>query len=373
MSKLLFSKSECLEHEELQLIATSNTKEKIFLGILLAVVPLYHCYFKSTENFCKASGGQVLVRNLGENRLEIGGEGCISLRRVPPWYSSEYQVASLGDSFLSAGVTNFSSKSGSQNFALALTTENRGLVPEGIRESFRELGISHLLVPSGLHLALIAGMCRLVRLRGWGIVTVCGLYTLMIGYRLPVVRAFMFLLFYTYGCRKHWRVKFSSSLLYFVLALAMCDLGALTSVSLHMTVFALIGIHVGISLWRSGPKLIKLILVPFAIWVYTSILSVLVFGTFVPLGWLWNLILCVMFGPLVLLPAVVSSAFWHFGCFKTAEVVSEFLDLFGLFVGTLTKHSTLVSTDLFQPFIIVSYLLLFVADFRERDRIEHLI
>lgn len=79
----------------------------------------------------------------------------------------------------------------------ALLLGRRELQFEGISESFRRVGLAHLLAISGLHLGVLAGFVLLVlrlfgtspRWQGWVVIFVVASYLFLVEVRLPVLRA----------------------------------------------------------------------------------------------------------------------------------------------------------------------------------------
>jgi competence protein ComEC len=84
------------------------------------------------------------------------------------------------------------------SLVMALVAGERRLLPESVREAFRESGAYHLIAVSGFHVALLAGvlygiLSGLARVRGWwlvgGVLLLVWLYCLFAGARASTLRS----------------------------------------------------------------------------------------------------------------------------------------------------------------------------------------
>lgn len=101
-------------------------------------------------------------------------------------------------------------------------------LPHEIEEGFRQTGISHLLVVSGLHVGLLAGIvawilrkCKCGRICVMAVTAAFVLfYALLTGLKTPVLRASLMLLLYTWGKTRGYRTDglttLSAALLFFL-------------------------------------------------------------------------------------------------------------------------------------------------------------
>ena len=148
----------------------------------------------------------------------------------------------------------------------AMLTGDRTLLGRRLRVGFERTGSFHLLVVSGMHLAIFAGVvfwiARRLRLpRGWAMLTTVGLslgYALFTGFGQPVQRAFWMVTLYLAG-RMLWRERRPLNAIGFAaLVLLAADPAALFDAGLEMTllsVLAVAGIAVPAAALTFGPYL----------------------------------------------------------------------------------------------------------------------
>lgn len=148
----------------------------------------------------------------------------------------------------------------------AMLTGDRTLLGRRLRVGFERTGSFHLLVVSGMHLAIFAGVvfwiARRLRLpRTWAMLVTVGLslaYALLTGFGQPVQRAFWMVTLYLAG-RMLWRERRPLNAIGFAaLALLAADPAALFDAGLQMTllsVLAVAGIAVPVAARTFGPYL----------------------------------------------------------------------------------------------------------------------
>ncbi len=148
----------------------------------------------------------------------------------------------------------------------AMLTGDRTLLGRRLRVGFERTGSFHLLVVSGMHLAIFAGVvfwvARRLRLpRGWAMLVTAGLalgYALFTGFGQPVQRAFWMVTLYLAG-RLLWRERRPLNAVGFAaLVLLAADPAALADAGLQMTllsVLAVAGIAVPVASRTFGPHL----------------------------------------------------------------------------------------------------------------------
>jgi competence protein ComEC len=148
----------------------------------------------------------------------------------------------------------------------AMLTGDRTLLRRRLRMGFERTGSFHLLVVSGMHLAIFAGVvfwiARRLRLpRTWAMLATVGLslgYALLTGFGQPVQRAFWMVTLYLAG-RLLWRERRPLNAIGFAaLVLLAADPAALFDAGLQMTllsVLAVAGIAVPAAARTFGPYL----------------------------------------------------------------------------------------------------------------------
>lgn len=148
----------------------------------------------------------------------------------------------------------------------AMLTGDRTLLGHRLRVGFERTGSFHLLVVSGMHLAIFAGVvfwiARRLRLpRTWAMLATVGLslaYALFTGFGQPVQRAFWMVTLYLAG-RMLWRERRPLNAIGFAaLVLLAADPAALFDAGLQMTllsVLAVAGIAVPVAARSFGPYL----------------------------------------------------------------------------------------------------------------------
>jgi competence protein ComEC len=148
----------------------------------------------------------------------------------------------------------------------AMLTGDRTLLGHRLRVGFERTGSFHLLVVSGMHLAIFAGVvfwiARRLRLpRLWAMLATVGLslgYALFTGFGQPVQRAFWMVTLYLAG-RMLWRERRPLNAIGFAaLVLLAADPAALFDAGLQMTllsVLAVAGIAVPVAMRTFGPYL----------------------------------------------------------------------------------------------------------------------
>jgi competence protein ComEC len=132
----------------------------------------------------------------------------------------------------------------------AMITGDRSYLQRGVRVGFERTGSFHLLVVSGLHLAIFSGivfwLARKVRLsRMWAsVITVaCSFgYALFTGFGQPVERAFWMVMLYLAG-RLMWRERAGLNVIGVVaLVMLAADPGALFNSGFQMTLLSVLAI-----------------------------------------------------------------------------------------------------------------------------------
>ncbi|UCD75499.1 MAG: ComEC/Rec2 family competence protein [Phycisphaerales bacterium] len=98
----------------------------------------------------------------------------------------------------------------------ALLLGQRGPDLDGLGESFREVGLAHLLAISGLHLGVLIGFVLMLvrsggayhRWHGWLVIIIVLAYLVLVEVRLPVLRAAVMIIVASLGlvCGRRWRV-----------------------------------------------------------------------------------------------------------------------------------------------------------------------
>lgn len=148
----------------------------------------------------------------------------------------------------------------------AMLTGDRTLLGQRLRVGFERTGSFHLLVVSGMHLAIFAGimfwLARLLHLtRNWASVATIGVsfgYALFTGFGQPVQRAFCMVALYLLG-RMLWRERRPLNAIGFAaLVLLAADPAALFDAGLQMTllsVLAVAGIAVPVATRTFAPYL----------------------------------------------------------------------------------------------------------------------
>lgn len=185
------------------------------------------------------------------------------LNRVPPWYYYIYQ-------WRLALADNIYSNVEDQRLAsmiVALTTGLRHYLSRDDRQLFQKLGISHLMVISGLHVGMVAGVAYLLFMfmgrfivlvypllpaQFWGLLgsfLSATLYALMAGFSLPTQRALIMLGFVQFGLLNSKKRRGLDALAIALVAVALMQPLALHSPSFWLSFFAVVTIF--FLLWAS--------------------------------------------------------------------------------------------------------------------------
>ena len=148
----------------------------------------------------------------------------------------------------------------------AMLTGDRSYLDHGVRVGFERTGSFHLLVVSGLHLAIFSGLIfwaarRLRFSRGWASLTTIGCslgYAVFTGFGNPVQRSFWMVTLYLIG-RLLWRERMALNVIGFAaLVMLAADPSSLFDSGFQMTllsVLAVAGIAVPVAEKTFGPYL----------------------------------------------------------------------------------------------------------------------
>ena len=212
----------------------------------------------------------------------------------------------------------------SASIIFAVVLGERWLLSKRTRELFQRLGLSHLLVISGFHIAAVFGVVAFIvstvaRRSAWllhycsstQVSTVSGMvavasYALVVEPGLPVLRAVFVLCFCGWGAIIARRASPARTLLCAILVVLLICPGALFEVGPQLTFAAVLGLLCAVHLldrWRGGRSgknralelLLKSAVLSSFAWIFTLPLVAYHFRIFVPLTALINVLIVPLF------------------------------------------------------------------------------
>lgn len=240
----------------------------------------------------KKAGGDGEITDLREEEpyaredVNLRGDKTRPGKITRVYYDLSERLYRLRRSWKSLIEENMSEKGASVLSAMLLG--ERSLIDEDVKETYREAGISHVLAISGLHISFIGlGLYKLLRktglsraAAGFFSMSVLGLYALMIGFSVSVIRAFIMLAF-RIGADMCGRVYDMATALFFsAAALVLYEPLYLTDAAFLLSHGAILGIAAVLPAvrylfpdkkWLSGFMAglsINLTLLPVILWFY---------------------------------------------------------------------------------------------------------